>query len=128
MHAALLGPRSAFASTSPDQLAFEFGQAAEYREHQAAVRCGGVGPRIRDRTKAGACLRNTIKNIEQVACRSRQAVKPRHHQHVAGLELLEQLLELGAVAPGAADLLRKDLRAACVAELRLLRGECLAVR
>jgi hypothetical protein len=38
------GARPAFAGARADQVALELGKAAEHGQHQAAVRCRGVGP------------------------------------------------------------------------------------
>jgi hypothetical protein len=54
-----------------------------------------VGPCVLKRTEAGLRLRHRVKHIEQVLRRSRQPIKPRHDQHVAGLERSLQLGQLG---------------------------------
>src|SRR6266849_7752515 len=43
MDAASLGARPSLASASTDQLTLELGQAAKHRQHQSAVRRGGIG-------------------------------------------------------------------------------------
>jgi hypothetical protein len=46
MHAASLGPSSAFTSPSSDQFPLKFGQAAQHRQHEPAVRCRRICPSI----------------------------------------------------------------------------------
>jgi hypothetical protein len=42
------------------------------------------------------------ERVQQVARRSREPVEPRHHQHVAGVELVEDAAKLGALSLGSA--------------------------
>src|SRR5262249_58840922 len=66
-HTTLLCSLAAFAGPGADQLAFELGQAAEDGEHQLAMRRGGVGPGVLQRTKAGSSLGQLVEHIEQIA-------------------------------------------------------------
>ena len=50
------------------------------------MRRGGVGPCVAEGTEARALGGDRRQYIEQVARRSREPVKPRHHQHVVGVE------------------------------------------
>ena len=70
---------------------------AEHGHHQAPVRRGGVGPCVAKRTEAGLAVGDRGEDVQQVAGRARQAVEPRHHQHVAGVELVERAAALAAV-------------------------------
>jgi hypothetical protein len=47
LHAAGLGEPPAFAVARADKLALKLGQSAQDGQHQAAVRCSGVGPGTR---------------------------------------------------------------------------------
>jgi hypothetical protein len=43
--------------------------------HQAAVWRGGVGPRVAERSEAGALAGDRREGVQQVACRSHQAIE-----------------------------------------------------
>jgi hypothetical protein len=62
-----------------------------------AVRRGGVGPRVSETAEAGACLAHGIEHIQQIACRTRQAIESGDQQHVARLQFSYQLGELLAI-------------------------------
>jgi hypothetical protein len=78
------GAGTAFARAGADELALELGQAAEHREHQAAVRRGG-GPRVTERSEAGSFVGDRRQDVEKVARRSRQAIETGDQEHVAGV-------------------------------------------
>jgi hypothetical protein len=78
------GAGAAFAGAGADQLALELGKPAKHGQNQAPVRRV-----VSARTEARATLGDRRKRVEQVARRSREAVKPRDQQHVAGVELGE---------------------------------------
>jgi hypothetical protein len=61
------GARPAFARVDADQIAFELGQAAEYREHEAAVRRRGVGPRVAERSESRFLVGDRRQYVEKVA-------------------------------------------------------------
>jgi hypothetical protein len=63
-HATGLGALAAFSSTGADQLALEFGQATENREHQSAVWRCGVRPSIFQAAEAGFTLANRGQNVQ----------------------------------------------------------------
>src|SRR5262245_39837620 len=88
--------------------------------------CGRVSPGVPQRLEARASLANSVKDIEQVPGRAGQPVKPRHDQHIALIEPLDQLGKLGSVAPSAANLLRIDFGAASRTKLWVLGGQGLA--
>ena len=46
MNPTRLGASSTFAGSGTDQFTFKLGEAAENREHQAAMRGGGVCPNV----------------------------------------------------------------------------------
>src|SRR5262249_57942432 len=81
------------------------------------------GQRVANISKTRASFHNGEEYIEQARSRAPQPVKPRHDQHIALIEPLEQLGKLGPVAPSAADLLSIDFRAGGGPELSLLRGQ-----
>ena len=56
--------------------------------------------------------RDLGQDIEQIARRAGQPIKPRHHQHVAGLKLSDRLAQFRPIGPGAAFLLAVDASAA----------------
>jgi hypothetical protein len=60
-------------------------------------------PEFHATLQARASLANRVEDIEQVPCRASQPIEPRHDQHIALIEPLEQLGELRPVAPSAAD-------------------------
>src|SRR3954467_8342766 len=93
----VLSAGTAFTGTGADQVAFEFRQAAEYRQHKATVRRRGVGPCVAERTESGLLAGDRCKSVEKIACRARQPVEPRYHQHVAGVERIERSAKLRAV-------------------------------
>ena len=57
-----------------------------------------------------------------------QAVEPGHHQHVAGVELVERLAKLAAIGLGPAGCLAEHLLASRLGELAHLRLDALTVR
>lgn len=122
------GPAQALAGPGPDQLALELREAAEDRHHEAAVRGGGIGPRVGERPEAGAAFGDLLEDVQQVAGRARQAVEACHHQHVAGGEAADRALEAGSVATRAARGLLDDLGAAGRRQRFDLCGEGLVVR
>src|SRR5262249_52783876 len=73
--AAGFGALPAVVCTGSDQFTLEFGQAAEHRDHQLAVRRGGIRPGVMKRTEAGTGLADRIDDVEQVAGRAREAVE-----------------------------------------------------
>jgi hypothetical protein len=61
--------RAAFSGARADQLALKLGEAPEYGEHQAAVRRGGVGPRVAKRSKSGTLAGDRREGVQEVARR-----------------------------------------------------------
>jgi len=61
-HAAILRTLASLASARADQLTLELGEAAEHREHQAAVRRRGVGPGVLERAKARTALGDLVEH------------------------------------------------------------------
>ena len=128
LDAVRLGAVAAFARAGADQFALEFRKAAEDRQHQAPVRLvvsAQVSPSERNPAPA---FGDRVERVEQVARRARQPVKARHHQHVAGGELVERAAQLRAVGLGAAGSLAKHLLGSGGAQLLHLRVNALAVR
>jgi hypothetical protein len=62
-------------------------EAAEDSQHQAAMRCGGVGPRIAERPETGFLLRDGREGVEEIARRAGEPIEPDHEEHVVGLKL-----------------------------------------
>jgi hypothetical protein len=52
---------------------------------------------VAERSESGFLLGNRRQYVEKVARGSRQAVEPRHHEHVAGVELVEDAAKLDAI-------------------------------
>src|SRR5262245_16266026 len=71
-HAASFGALPAVICTRSDQFTLELGQAAEHRDHQLAVRRGGIRPGVMKRTEASTGLADRIDDVEQVAGRARE--------------------------------------------------------
>jgi hypothetical protein len=67
VNAASLRTKSTLAGASPDQLALKFRQATKHRQHQATVRCRGIGPGVSQRLEAGALLGDRVERVEQIA-------------------------------------------------------------
>jgi len=65
-HALGLRTGSAVACTGDDQRPFELGNTSEERQHQPAMRRGGVSPGIAKRFKPGALFADGMKDIQQV--------------------------------------------------------------
>jgi hypothetical protein len=97
-----LRPRAAFASAGADQFSLELRQSAEHGQHQTPVRRGCVGPRVREGSKPGFLSGDPRESVEKIAGRARQAVEPRHHHHVAGVDLGQQPAKLRPLGLGSA--------------------------
>ena len=89
--------------------------------------CSLTGPRLGQRSQAGLGLADSLGNIEKIARRSGEAIEPRHRHHVAGLQMVQHLRQLGAAAMRAGCLFLKDALAACRFQLRALLVKGLAV-
>ena len=75
VHAGGRCARPAFAGPCLDQFLLKFGQTAQDRQHQPAVRRGGIGPCVGQRPEAGAALADLVQRIQKIACTPRQAIK-----------------------------------------------------
>ena len=93
-HAVCLRSGSALGRADADQLALELGQPAQHGDDQPAVGGRRVGPRVAQGTEGGSLVGHGGQGVEQVAGGPGQAVEPRHHQHVAGGELVEHRTSL----------------------------------
>jgi hypothetical protein len=63
----------------------------------------GFGLGVAERAESGLPVGDRGERVQQVAGRAREAVEPRHHEHVAGVELGERAAELrafGLASPG----------------------------
>jgi hypothetical protein len=67
-HSTGLGALPTFACAGTNQLALEFSQATENREHQPAVRRSGIRPSVFQTAEVGIMLANRGQYVEQVAC------------------------------------------------------------
>ena len=92
------------------------------------MRRRGVGPCVAEGSEPGSLGGDAGEGVQQVAGRAGQAVEPRHHQHVIGVELVERAAELGAVGLGSARHLAEHLARASGPELAHLGVNALAVR
>jgi hypothetical protein len=128
LDAARPGPLAALAGARPDKVALELRQPAQHRQHQAAVRRRGVGPCVAERAQAGSLAGDRRDGVQQVAGRAGEAVEPRHHQHVAGVELSEQAAELRPVGLGSARHFAEHLARPMPPQRRDLRCHALSVR
>ena len=81
-HATGFGALPTVVRARTDELALEFGEAAEHGEHQPAVRRGRVRPCILQRLEAGTGLADRIEDIEQVAGRARQSIEAGDDENV----------------------------------------------
>jgi hypothetical protein len=57
------GTSSTFARPGADELALEFGETAQDREHQATVRCGRVRPGVVQGPETGAALADRVQDV-----------------------------------------------------------------
>jgi hypothetical protein len=122
------GARPAFACARPDQIALELGQPAQDGQHQAPVRCGGVGPGVAKGFETGFLAGDRRERVQQVAGGSRQPVEPGHGYDVAGVELVEQAAKLRPVGLRSARHLAEHLARPVFPQRRDLSGDALAVR
>src|SRR3982074_2995359 len=74
--ASLAGPRA-------DKFPFELGKTAQYGQHETAVRCRRVSPSISKRFEAGSLFGDLAQQVEEIAGRPAQTIKPSDDQHVA---------------------------------------------
>ena len=88
------GPLDADVSARLDQRALELGQPAQDREHQSAMRGGGVCPTVVQALKQRILFADFVEHIEQVARTARSAVEPNHDQRVALAKRIERLAQL----------------------------------
>jgi hypothetical protein len=90
-HPSLFGALTAFPGAGSDKLSLEFGEAAEHRQHQPAMRRGGIGPRVPERAEAGAALGDVGKDVEQVASRTSQRCTERSStdRHGGAIDLIQ---------------------------------------
>ena len=110
-----------------DQAALELGNAGEECQHHAPGRRRRVGPRLGQRSQAGPSVADPLGNVEKIARRSGEAIKPRHRHHVAGLQMVQHLRQLGAAALRAGCLFLEHALAAGRFQRRALLVEGLAI-
>ena len=103
-------------------------QAPQYSQHEAPMRARGVGPCVAERAEPGLAVGDRGKGVQEIPCRSGQAIEPGHHQHVAGVDLVERLAQLVAVGLGPARCLAEHLLASGLGQLTDLCLDALTVR
>jgi hypothetical protein len=67
LHAPRLGAFPALARAGADQVALEFRQPPEDRQHKASMRGRGVGPCVAEGPESGSPASNRRKRIQEVA-------------------------------------------------------------
>jgi hypothetical protein len=100
---------------------------AQNSQHQAAVRRRRVGPCVAERSETGFAIGDRRERVQQVARRSRQPVEPRHHQHVAGVELVEYATKLCALGLDPARHFAEHHVRPVLPQIRDLSGDALPV-
>jgi hypothetical protein len=88
---------------------------------------GGIGPRVAKRPETRFAISDRGEGVQEIPCRTGQPVEPGHHQHIAGVDLLERLSELGAIGLRSARRLAEHLFASSLGELAHLRVYALTV-
>jgi hypothetical protein len=83
-----------------DQVAFELGQGREHMEDELAAR-GGRFDRLLQAAEPDPALGQAGDGVDQVPQRAAEPVQFPDDQGVAGAELVQELLEGGAVGAGA---------------------------
>jgi hypothetical protein len=78
-----LRPLAPLTSPRSDQFALELGEAAQYGQHQAAMRRSGVSPSVSERFKARPFFPDRPEQVQEISCRSRQPIEPGCDQYVA---------------------------------------------
>jgi len=101
MAASRPGRGQAGAGAFADEVAFELGQGGKDVEDELAAGGGGVDCLLQA-AEPDATLSQAGDGVDQVAQGAAQAVELPDDQGVAGAELIQELLEDGAVAAGAA--------------------------
>src|SRR6516225_10040194 len=123
-----LGLCDAFELTLAPQIGFELSEYGEHAEKSLTARIAGVDVGIQH-PQRGALLGEQIDDAHEIADRPRQAVELRYRQDVAGVDEVEDSLELVAsLHLRAAALLRPDDGATSSAQRFLLDGEVLIRR
>ena len=84
-----------------DEVAFELGQSREDVEHELVTRGGGVD-RLLQAPEPDPAVGEAGDGVDQMPERSAQPVELLHDEGVAGPQLVQDLLEGGAVGAGAA--------------------------
>src|SRR4051794_29323002 len=119
-------PLASLARPGTDQPAVELGQAAEHGDHEATLWRGRVGPGVANRAEGRTLAGDPVEDVEEIARRSSQAIEPRHHEHVAGVELGDRPVKLRPIGDRAGNLLLENLGAAGRAQSLDLSPEGLA--
>ena len=128
LHTARLGAGAASTFARPGQLTLKLGQPAKHGQHRSAVRGRGVGPCVTKGSEIGLAIGDRAEGIQDIPRRSRQPAEPRHHRHVADVELGECLGKFRAVGLGSARCLTKNSFVSGDAKLAHLHVDALAVR
>ena len=91
------------------------------------MRAGGIGPRIDEGPEACFAIGDRGEGVQEIPGRACQPVEPGHHQHIAGVDLLERLAQLAAVGLRAARCLTKHFFGSGLGELTNLCVHAMAV-
>ena len=110
-----------------DQGSLELRDAGEDRQHHAAGRRRSVGPRLGEGPQAGLGRIQPFGDVEKIARRPGEAVKPGDRHHVTRPQHFEHPRKLGPVTPGAGCLFFIDALASCRLQRRALLVQGLVV-
>ena len=91
------------------------------------MRGGGVGPCVAERAETSLLAGDLRERVQQIVRRARQPVEPGHHEHVAGVELVDRAAKLRPVGLGPARDFADYLIRPVLPECGDLSGTALAV-
>ena len=100
-----LRPPDSIRAPSLDQRALELGEAAEHGQHELAVRCRRVGPRVAERLEGGAGLGDRVQRVQEVFGRPCEPIQARDDKGVALTEGCDRTRQRLPLRHRAADLL-----------------------
>jgi hypothetical protein len=110
------GSQPRLGTLATDQVTLELGQCGEDVEHKLAARGGGVD-RLPQAPEPNTTVSKRGDSVDQVTQRAAEPVELPHHQGIAGVELVQDAVQLGAGgqrAGGAAGLVGEHAVAAGV--------------
>lgn len=74
---------TALAGACADEFALELSKPSEHGEHQSAVRCRRIGPRVLERLETRPGLSNLVQDVEQIARRSSEPIKASDNKDIS---------------------------------------------